>query len=75
MEGIAEAAVVGVPDPIFGQVPKAFLIKKADSKLSENDVLLFASQNMENFMVPKYVKFLDEFPKTPTGKIDKKNLN
>jgi len=74
LEGVAEAAVVGVPDPIFGQVPKTFLVKKTGSTLAENDVLLFASQNMENFMVPKVVQFLSEFPRTPSGKIDKKHL-
>jgi amino acid adenylation domain-containing protein len=74
IEGVAEAVVIGIPDPILGQVPKAFLVKKTDSILTENDVLLFASQNLENFMVPKTVQFVIELPKTPNGKIDKTAL-
>jgi long-chain acyl-CoA synthetase len=74
MEGISEAVVLGVPDSILGQVPKAFLVKKNSSTLTENDVLLFASQNLENFMVPKIVQFVSELPKTPNGKIDKNIL-
>lgn len=74
IDGIVEAAVVGIPDPILGQVPKAFLVKNKDSHLTEADVMLYATQNMENFMVPKYVEFLPELPRTQNGKIDKKTL-
>ncbi len=74
IEGIVEAAVVGIPDPILGQVPKAFLVKKKDCHLTQADVLLYATQNMENFMVPKFVEFLPELPRTQNGKIDKKTL-
>lgn len=74
IDGVVEAAVLGIPDPILGQVPKAFVVRKAGSMLTEADILLFATQNMENFMVPKIVQFLSELPKTFNGKIDKKTL-
>jgi amino acid adenylation domain-containing protein len=74
IDGVVETAVIGIPDPILGQVPKAFIVKKTDANLTEADILLFASQNMENFMVPKVVQFLPELPKTQNGKIDKKTL-
>lgn len=74
LEGIVEAAVVGIPDPVFGQVPKAFLVRSPESALTVDDVLAFASQNMEDFMIPRHVQFVRELPKTPNGKIDKRSL-
>ena len=74
MNEISEAAVIGVPDDIFGQVIKAFIVRKNNSELSSNDILKYCSDNMEAFMVPKYVEFLTELPKNPNGKIDKKSL-
>ena len=61
MEGIAEVAVVPVPDEILGQAIKAFILQSASVKLTEQDVL-------------KYIEFIDSLPKTPNGKIDKKQL-
>jgi acyl-coenzyme A synthetase/AMP-(fatty) acid ligase len=74
LDGVLEAAVVGVPDPIFGEIPKAFLVKREDSALTQDDVLSFAAQNMEDFMVPRYVEFISELPKTANGKVDKRSL-
>ncbi len=72
-KGVEEAAVIGIPDPILGQVPKAFIVP-SDPAVTVSDVLRYARQNMENFMVPKEFEFLDALPKTPNAKIDKKLL-
>lgn len=72
--GVHEAAVVGIPDEILGQTIKAYIIKKKDSELSEKQILLYCSKNMEPFMIPKAIEFIDDLPRSANGKIDKKLL-
>ena len=74
MEEVAEAAVIGVPDEIYGQVIQAFIVAVPESELTEQTILKYCSETMESYMVPKYVQFLTELPKTPNGKIDKKQF-
>jgi len=74
MDGVVEVAVIGVPDEILGQGIKAFIVPADTANMTEKGVLKYCSENMETFMVPKYVEFMDSLPKTPNGKIDKKQL-
>lgn len=74
LSGVAQVAVIGVPDDILGQVIKAFIVSDKDVALTENDVLKYSTQCMENYMIPKYVELVDALPKTPNGKVDKKQL-
>jgi len=67
------AAVVGVPDPIAGQVIKAFLVVKGEP-LSEAQVLAHCRAHLEDFMVPRLIEFRSELPMTPSGKISKLGL-
>ena len=74
LDGVAEVCVIGVPDEILGQTIKAFIVTAPEHELTDKDVLRYCAANMETFMVPKYVEFMEELPKTPNGKIDKKQL-
>jgi amino acid adenylation domain-containing protein len=74
MEGIIEAAVIGVSDEIFGQAVKAFIVKDWKNELTEKAVLKYCTSSLEPFMIPKYIEFRDSLPKSPSGKIDKKQL-
>jgi long-chain acyl-CoA synthetase len=71
LEGIAEVAVVAVPDQILGQAIMAFIVRRNGSVLTEKDVLRHCKKELEEFAIPKYLKFREFLPKNPSGKIDK----
>jgi amino acid adenylation domain-containing protein len=73
LPGVTEAAVVGVPDPVLGSAVKAFLVSN-NPELTEKAVLAHCRKNLEDFMVPRYVEFRAELPKTSSGKIKKTDL-
>jgi fatty-acyl-CoA synthase len=68
---VQEAAVVGLPDDRWGEAPHAFVILKPGTSASEDELRQFTRDRLAHFKAPHTVKFVDELPKTATGKIQK----
>jgi len=73
MNGVLEAAAVGMPDERSGEVVKLFVVRK-DPSLSEKDVLDYCRERLTGYKRPKAVEFRDELPKTNVGKILRRAL-
>ncbi|GAA4551006.1 AMP-binding protein [Pseudonocardia xishanensis] len=71
---VAEAAVVGVPDPVRDEAVKAWLAPLPGRTLDEAEILAFCRERLASFKVPTIVELRDELPKTSIGKIEKKSL-
>ena len=70
---VFEVAVVSMPDPVWGEVPKAFVVPKLGSKLTGEEIIDFCRKNHAQFKAPATVEFR-ELPKTATGKTIKAQL-
>jgi acyl-CoA synthetase (AMP-forming)/AMP-acid ligase II len=71
---VADVAVFGVDDEKFGQRLKAVIVKRNGASLSEKDVQDFVKANLAGYKSPRDVVFLDELPRTSTGKVLKREL-
>jgi fatty-acyl-CoA synthase len=68
---VQEVAVVGMPHEKWGEAPHAFIVLRAGAKATENEIFEYARAKMAHFKAPKGVTFLEELPKTATGKVQK----
>jgi long-chain acyl-CoA synthetase len=71
---VMEAAVVGVPDPVMGEVVKACIALKPGEHTTGEEIKKFCSGRLADYKVPKFVEFLDVLPRNPAGKVDKPGL-
>ncbi|MEA2193872.1 MAG: hypothetical protein QOG42_306, partial [Solirubrobacteraceae bacterium] len=74
LDGVDEVAAIGVDDDGFGRRLRAFVVRSAGSALTERDVKEHVRANLARFKVPRDVVFLDELPRTATGKVLKREL-
>ncbi|KAG6459998.1 hypothetical protein O3G_MSEX011710 [Manduca sexta] len=71
---ILDCAVLGIPDPISGEVPKAFVVLQGGQEIDPMEILEFVNKQVAVFKNIKEVQFVDSIPKSPAGKILRKDL-
>lgn len=77
IDGILEAAVIGVPDERWGEVGKAYVVRKPDDagrSLKAQEITDRCVADLAKYKVPRYIEFIDELPHNATGKILKRDL-
>ncbi len=72
--GVAEAAVIGIPDKYYGQCVKAFLVLKENHRVSSEEIIAFCRGKLARYKTPRIIEFVDFLPKNFLGKVIKRNL-
>lgn len=66
---VKESAVVGIPDPLWGESVKAFVVLKDGESATEDEIIDICRENLASYKKPKFVEFVDELPRNSMGKI------
>lgn len=72
---IADVAVVGVPDTLAGEVPRAYVVKKPNTAITEDDIIKYVNPKVTHYKkLAGGIKFIDVIPRNPNGKILRNEL-
>lgn len=71
MDGVAQVAVIGVPDERMGEVGMAFVVARPGARLTPDSIIAWCREHMANYKVPRFVELVDALPMNATGKVTK----
>jgi len=71
---VLEVSVIGIPDEHWGEVPKAVIVLKQGASATGEEIIKFCGEHLAGYKKPKSVEFWKELPKSPQGKILKKEI-
>lgn len=70
-EAVKEVSIIGIPDPKYIEVVCAVIVKKEEANLTEEEVINYCKQYLASYKKPRKIIFVDEIPRTPSGKVQK----